>query len=105
MTLYSCLVSKSTKLPMVTVPLLAMAILPLSVPDKDQLIVLASESLADEVAMVVPTAELSIKLVAANVLDKEGASLTLVAVTVNACEVVWVPSDAFTVMLYACLVS
>ncbi len=103
--LYACLVSKSNKLPMVTVPLLAMANLPLSVPDKDQLIVLASESLADEVAMVVPTAELSTKLLAANVLDKEGASLTLVAEIDSPCEVVWVPSDAFTVMLYACLTS
>ena len=64
-----------------------------------------SGSLADEVAMIVPTEDDSAKLLAANVVDKEGASLTLVAVTVNACEVVWVPSDAFTVMLYACLVS
>ena len=55
--------------------------------------------------MVVPTVVDSEKLLAAIVLDKEGASLTLVAVTVNAVEVVLVPSDAFTVMLYACLVS
>ena len=90
---------------MVTVPLLAMENLPLSVPDKDQLIVLASESLADEVAMMVPTAELSTKLMAARILNKEGASLTLVAEIDSPCEAVWVPSDAFTVTLYACLVS
>ena len=90
---------------MVTVPLLVMANLPLSVPDKDQLIVLASESLADEVATVVPTTEVSIKLLATRMLDKEGASLTLVAEMVSPCETVLSPSDAFTVMLYACLVS
>ena len=88
-----------------SVPSLAMANLPLSVPDKDQLILPDSGSLDDEVAMVVPTDEASGKLLAANVLDKVGASLTLVAVTVNACEVVLVPSDAFTVMLYPLLIS
>ena len=52
------------------------------------MILLDSGSLAECVAMIVPTAVVSEKLLAANVVDKEGASLTLVAVTVNACEVV-----------------
>ena len=84
---------------MVTVPLLVMANLPLSVPDKDQLIVLASESLADEVATVVPTEDDSAKLLATRMLDKEGASLTLVAEMVSPCEAVLLPSKALSTML------
>ena len=64
-----------------------------------------SGSLDDEVITVVPTEDDSEKLLAAKVLDKVGASLTLMAVTVNSFDVVLTPSEAFTVMLYACLVS
>ena len=58
-----------------------------------------SGSLADEVMTVVPTAELSVKLVADKSLERLGASFTLVTGIVSAVETLFEPSLTFTLML------